>query len=568
MWLLDTTTLKLRDFNSTPPPYAILSHTWGDEEVSFQELKEISLQEPGTSLATQKEGYRKIEQCCKQARSDGLRYAWVDTCCIDKRSSAELSEAINAMYRWYSEAQLCYAHLADVSSLYFDKARSLQSTATSYPKTVWGLSTSRYFTRGWTLQEVLAPMHVIFFDQNWAEIGTKASLLENLVELMGVPSKALLQPLTVQSHSVADRMSWASKRETSREEDQAYSLLGIFGISMPLLYGEGKKAFHRLQLQILSESNDRSIFAWATTDTYKSYGDRDGISVLADSPAPFSYEDHIHKSLLPQQDILPSDTPITITNIGLSVSLPIMTISDGSYVALLNCFHDEQCIAIHVTGESHSNTRSRSRSGRLMYVHKDEMQVALSQRFYMSTRAPPLQTHSGPTKVDLSFLISSEQHGWRWIYYSTSAKDRPRHGTYSKHFMPDYSSISALRPGNDVEEGEWLNVIFVGVDGGAFRLVFGPREGRLWCHGMDRFRVSESVVQNHNPPFAMRQVFADDARRFDGPPWPYCRDRITYRLDSLRMLHVAIKPMTKSPELRYRVEMVQENISNPEDEMP
>ena len=142
MWLLDTTTLEQRHFQSTPPPYAILSHTWGEGEVTFQEL--------GTPEARLKLGYQKIERCCAQAKSDGLDYAWIDTCSIDKRSSAELSEAINSMFRWYSEAQLCYAYLEDVSLVRSEDAISGKYTD-PFPRTAWGFPSSRWFKRAWTV---------------------------------------------------------------------------------------------------------------------------------------------------------------------------------------------------------------------------------------------------------------------------------------------------------------------------------------------------------------------------------------------------------------------------------
>lgn len=108
MRLLDTSSFELREFwDNEIPLYAILSHTWEKEEVSFQDMQ--------SSRATTKAGYAKILGSCKQATLDGLKYIWIDTCCIDKSSSAELTEAINLMYRWYKNAHVCYAYLSDVS---------------------------------------------------------------------------------------------------------------------------------------------------------------------------------------------------------------------------------------------------------------------------------------------------------------------------------------------------------------------------------------------------------------------------------------------------------------------
>ena len=243
MRLLDTSTLELQDFGSiVPPQYAILSHTWEVEEVTFDEI--------GTPAGKLKIGYQKIQDCCEQAKSDGYEYVWIDTCCIDKKSSSELSEAINRMYSYYKDADICYAYLFDV----LDDG--------GFPD--YAFAKSRWFTRGWTLQELVAPKgEVVFFDREWTEIGTRASLKHKLEQITTIDKLFLEHPDAVFSASVAQRMSWASKRQTTREEDIAYCLLGIFNVHMPLLYGEGDKAFMRLQLELLALSNEQTIFAWS-----------------------------------------------------------------------------------------------------------------------------------------------------------------------------------------------------------------------------------------------------------------------------------------------------------------
>lgn len=241
MRLLDTSTLELQDFGSlVPPQYAILSHTWEVEEVTFDEI--------GTPEGKLKIGYQKIKDFCEQAKSDNYEYVWIDTCCIDKKSSSELSEAINRMYSYYKDADICYAYLSDV--LYDG----------GFPGR--DFAKSRWFTRGWTLQELVAPREVVFFDREWMEIGTRAILKDKLEKITTIDKLFLEHPDAVFSASVAQRMSWASKRRTTREEDIAYCLLGIFNVHMPLLYGEGDKAFMRLQLELLALSNEQTIFAW------------------------------------------------------------------------------------------------------------------------------------------------------------------------------------------------------------------------------------------------------------------------------------------------------------------
>ncbi|KAL8789503.1 MAG: hypothetical protein Q9213_001116 [Squamulea squamosa] len=206
------------------PPYAILSHTWGSEEVTFQDITKYP------PIAKRKAGYRKLLFIADQAAKDKLQYFWVDTCCIDKSSSAELAEAINSMFRWYKGAAKCYVYLADVAT---------PSSARS------ALGTSRWFTRGWTLQELLAPATVDFFSADHQRIGSKSSLEIDISEITGIPIRALQgQPLS--DYSVIERMAWAKKRGTTREEDEAYSLLGIFDVHLPLIYGEGRNAFVRL----------------------------------------------------------------------------------------------------------------------------------------------------------------------------------------------------------------------------------------------------------------------------------------------------------------------------------
>jgi hypothetical protein len=220
------------DLISNIPPYAILSHTWGadTDEVSFRDLVD--------GIDKSKTGYNKIRFCGEQARRDHIQYFWVDTCCIDKSSSAELQEAINSMFQWYRNAAKCYVYLSDVSTN--DDDPSLQLWQPAFQK-------SRWFTRGWTLQELIAPLSVEFFCSNGNLLGDKKSLERQLHEITRIAVLAL-QGVTLSAFSIKERMSWAETRETKRKEDRAYSLLGIFDIYMPLIYGEGaENAFSRLR---------------------------------------------------------------------------------------------------------------------------------------------------------------------------------------------------------------------------------------------------------------------------------------------------------------------------------
>ncbi|KAI0451347.1 hypothetical protein F5B21DRAFT_487237 [Xylaria acuta] len=222
---------------STTPPYAILSHTWGPDEITYEDLTN------GTGL--QKKGYHKIRFCAEQAERDGLQHFWVDTCCINKSSDAELTESINSMFRWYSNASKCYAYLADVSA-------QAPRDHNQHDRQHWRLQfqRSRWFTRGWTLQELIAPATVDFFSQTGAKLGSRESLEPLICEITGIPAHALRKH-QLHRYTTTEKMAWAQTRETTRPEDIAYSLLGIFDVQMPLIYGEGReKALKRLREEI------------------------------------------------------------------------------------------------------------------------------------------------------------------------------------------------------------------------------------------------------------------------------------------------------------------------------
>jgi Heterokaryon incompatibility protein (HET) len=235
-----------KDLICNIPRYAILSHTWGDDD------EEVTLKDLTDGSGKTKTGYKKIQFCAEQAARDGLRYFWVDTCCIDKSNNNELSEAINSMFRWYRNAEKCYVYLSDVSTNDHDQVNpSLQSWEPAFRR-------SRWFTRGWTLQELIAPISVEFFCLKGTRIGDKKSLEQHLQEITGIAVQAL-RGTPLSEFSVDERMSWAKSRQTKREEDQAYSLLGIFDVYMPLIYGERQRAFNRLQEEIYKHTTGRSI---------------------------------------------------------------------------------------------------------------------------------------------------------------------------------------------------------------------------------------------------------------------------------------------------------------------
>ncbi|OTA95624.1 hypothetical protein M434DRAFT_28748 [Hypoxylon sp. CO27-5] len=335
MRLLNTESLELREFHGTAvPPYATLSHTWVDgEEISFRDFVDLS---PSTKT---KSGYRKIRGACKIARQDGIDWIWIDTNCIDKASSAELTEAINSMYNWYRGSRICYAYLADVPRHPFRK--------------------SKWFRRGWTLQELIAPHRLVFYSNSWVKIGDRSDLAGDISAITGIEEPLLRGRADLHTVSIAKKMSWAARRETTRVEDIAYCLLGLFDVNMPLLYGEGSKAFIRLQEEIIKTSNDHTIFCWSRNGSVPT----EWTSMLAPSPAAFiDAGDYI------SIDAWDSPMPYSLTNLGLSIYLPVVYTLTQLFVVLdaglLQGRPDMRaCIAMQRTNprRSGSNILDRSR---------------------------------------------------------------------------------------------------------------------------------------------------------------------------------------------------------------
>lgn len=335
MRLINIHTRKIEEFIGDVPPYAILSHTWGAEEVTLQQYQD------GT--ATSKAGWRKIVDFCELLDTEvfprkmnqdeqshvtitpgrkSVDYAWVDTCCIDKTSSADLSEAINAMFRWYADAEFCVVFLED----YLEPSN---------------FAHCRWFTRGWTLQELLAPSHVYFFDFMWRPIGTKQTLLTEIANITKIPSLLIGGPQAWAHVSVAQKMSWAANRQTTRIEDRAYSLMGIFDVNMPLLYGEGDKAFIRLQEEIIKEYDDCSIMLWDASDMDPAVTQ---IGALAPSPTCF-------KDWQDPERVLHSGE-MSVTNRGVKLSAPMIQDEKGGWMAvILHNFADSSATSIGIPVE-------------------------------------------------------------------------------------------------------------------------------------------------------------------------------------------------------------------------
>lgn len=329
-------------------PYAILSHRWHEDpncEVLFGDIAEIDASVTGSVKNSQYAGadlhtkvsFNKLQGAAQRALADGYSYIWVDTCCIDKNSSAELSEAINSMFKWYGTSGICYVYLADCT---------VSNLATKQGEVQF--RDSQWWKRGWTLQELLAPRDLIFFTSTWAEIGRRddLNLTTRISELSGIDINVVNGTIPLQSISVAQRMSWAATRVTSRVEDIAYSLMGIFQVNMPLLYGEGEKAFLRLQQEIMNDSDDETIFAWVDTKfSSQNGGETDHVlsGLLATHPSAFS-----SSRCITEEHATETSVPFAMTNSGLSITLPLEDLGKGIYIAWLRCIRSDTNLRIGI----------------------------------------------------------------------------------------------------------------------------------------------------------------------------------------------------------------------------
>ncbi|KAI7348600.1 hypothetical protein KC320_g6531 [Hortaea werneckii] len=327
--------------------YAILSHRWYPEgDILYADLANQHRPE-----IRDKQGWRKLRYAVDQAERDGYRYVWIDTCCIDKTSSAELSEAINSMFFWYQQAQVCYAYLWDISSecppLSDARAPNEEGDVSVTPgdgqdrqapdadsesevPQQWRVTFTEcsWFTRGWTLQELIAPREVRFFGVDWNPLGSSHQLVETIAARTLIDADLLRGLKELKRYSIAQRMSWAADRMTSRIEDRAYSLLGLFDVNIPLLYGERERAFMRLQEEIIRRSNDQSILAWG----YDMAVDKNPGMLLARSPTDFRGSNNIAF-----RESYSGGKALQLDSQALRGSFLVRYEGDGLWTARLNC---------------------------------------------------------------------------------------------------------------------------------------------------------------------------------------------------------------------------------------
>ncbi|KAL9037907.1 MAG: hypothetical protein Q9180_003456 [Flavoplaca navasiana] len=413
MWLINAHTWKLEEvWSEDVKTYAILSHRWQEEEVSFKDMQDIA-------TAFKKQGFSKIKNSCDFALRDGYDYVWVDTCCINKESSAELSEAINSMFRWYKCAAVCYAYLSDVD------INNVNGTSVEDQ-----LQQSQWFTRGWTLQELLAPDDVVFYDCNWLPLGTKKTLSKVIQKRTRIHEQALYgEPL--ETYSIAQRMSWASQRVTTRSEDIAYCLLGIFDVNMPMLYGEGTKAFLRLEEEIIKQSDDHSIFAWLIDD-------REQTGLLAASPNVFASCQNVELSTSRA-----CHSSYTITNRGLTCAFVATPFIVDTYLVRLDCFNNPDPLAsgipmyLHLgmflrrldDDDQYSRVRIKKRTFRqnhsLSWVHRPQLEIPeksmlITDRIQVNVRQRILETETRVHKTRFNgFRVRFDEDTFRSISEET-----------------------------------------------------------------------------------------------------------------------------------------------------
>ncbi|CAG7559479.1 unnamed protein product [Fusarium equiseti] len=388
MWLINTYTLTLEEFISLDrPAFAILSHTWGKDEVTLQEFRSL------TGDYSKKSRGRKVLKTCALAKGRGFRYVWIDSCCIDKTNSVELAEAINSMFEWYATAGECYAYIEDLApDASTDK-----------------LKVSRWFSRGWTLQELLAPDKLIFFDRDWRPRGTKHDLLGLISNASGISQEVLRDKSILPDIPVSHKMSWAASRRTTRPEDIAYCLIGIFDVRMVFIYGEGRKsAFYRLQKKIIHRTNDMSIFAWTSLSVDEKHS-----GVLATGP-----EEFVNGSLYRQQSGALDNPEYTMTNKGIRIETGLQYSSDGATVLPLHHSkesHDITGIYLKAYG---GRTYARMRPYELANI-PNASQGRPEQR-YLSPSISVATKRKLDTTLENAFLFKSSLKTIYWQYESTS----------------------------------------------------------------------------------------------------------------------------------------------------
>ncbi|KAI0175067.1 heterokaryon incompatibility protein-domain-containing protein [Pestalotiopsis sp. NC0098] len=455
MRLLNVKTLKIEEFHSDDqcPPYVILSHTWGSPQ---QECTLQSMQEPVRSNVTSRDGYQKIKQCCAQAVEDGFEWAWVDTCCIDKTSTAELSEAINSMFRWYKKAAICYAYISDAATVDdFDK--------------------SRWFTRGWTLQELVAPPVMRFYSSSWDGLGTKIDLKDVISRITGIDAE-VLETGHLGHVTLARKMSWAANRQTTRAEDRAYCLLGIFDVTMPLLYGEGSRSFIRLQEEIMKSGHDYTLFAWGRgpiCDSQTRFPSNDSLTsalapdseftgLLASSPALFTD----YSEIVPLEDVFEGPEETIVAAGGMVIRLPTFY-KEGKTFAALPCLHNGKYVAFpfHRWHEKYVAREAVLLTAETNDLYTEKGALRLQKLFIKAPTSGPPRAPAPSPNVTHSAVFTITAEGLQTLDFCRSSLAKPERAPYYVELPSDHAGIHVacvIRPAAPKMSKCWDTAILLG----------------------------------------------------------------------------------------------------------
>jgi len=458
--------VKLEDYLHAVPNYACLSHRWNEhaeDEVSYQDVIG-NLKDAQTKL-----GYPKIPNTLKQAATEKelTKHVWIDTCCIDKSNGAEISEEINSMYRYYQECTVCVVYMDDVENADPYKKGS------SFRKSAW-------FERGWTLQELIAPPKVMFFAKDWSLIGDRnelAGLIEEITNIQQRVLKRSSNAFDLHRFSVATKMSWAANRQTTKVEDRAYSLLGIFGINMPTIYGEGERAFERLQKKILKLTDDQSIFAWGKYRMKMS--EKSVFSMIATSPDHFSGSRDIasqdyEEQVLQKYGGFPNPE-YSLSNFGLKIQLLVFCVPGltNVHLAVLKCRHqqDTKAVVMFLGSQAKSSfapvRHSRiSFNGQLTHItNVAHMRLELKHLWICGTEQQ-LQSVVAPKEVSLRFPerylpLDDTYPREFWRKEGTSRYITLPVGTWSTTILRDWKNNQILMAIGSIHTSVWFSFRFL-----------------------------------------------------------------------------------------------------------
>jgi hypothetical protein len=328
MRLVNTRTLELVTFSpQETPEYVILSHRWGLEEVTFKDMT-IYPSSDINSPTRKLKGFLKIEGACKTAASANYEWIWIDSCCIDKESSMDVDRSVKSMWNIYKDSDICFVYLADVPNY-------VAGCGPSFKESNW-------FTRGWTLQELIAPVYVEFYASDWSQIGTKLERYQEIAEITMVDVDLIAQKRSIDSYTTAERFSWAAHRQTTQAEDEAYSLLGLFQVHMPLHYGEGRtRAFTRLQETLYLSMCDDSIFLYRFSPHRQ-----DCQPLLADGVTRFCQRAQCERCQMPLQGTQCFPDQISYDIVDASIFWP--TQPHEQLFTTINSFRNEMSVPLSV----------------------------------------------------------------------------------------------------------------------------------------------------------------------------------------------------------------------------